>query len=230
MSLFLRFNRYQVNARVIVEESWVVASSNLGYSEDLLSAAVRTDTRGIHALDDREEYRWDKLPPTTPLTDQQAQLCPPSVFCVVIATGQRCIVSVNTLKAVDWNDKAMKGLVLDGRKKKLLTGLVKQHSKNKERHHSDLIQNKGRGPVIILHGPSGVGKTLTAESIAESVKKPLLSMSIGSLISDEDHMEDSLIKTLAKANRWDAILLMDEADSTGSSILRGPKAEQHCFK
>lgn len=32
---------------------------------------------------------------------------------------------------------------------------------------ADFVQNKGEGQIFLLHGPSGVGKTYTAESIAE---------------------------------------------------------------
>jgi len=32
---------------------------------------------------------------------------------------------------------------------------------------ADFVQSKGEGQIFLLHGPSGVGKTYTAECIAE---------------------------------------------------------------
>jgi ATP-dependent Lon protease len=37
----------------------------------------------------------------------------------------------------------------------------------------DVMEGKGEGAIFLLHGPPGVGKTLTAEAIAELLHKPL---------------------------------------------------------
>lgn len=42
----------------------------------------------------------------------------------------------------------------------------KRHS-NEKSWRADFIQNKGEGQIFLLHGPSGVGKTYTAECIAQ---------------------------------------------------------------
>lgn len=57
-----------------------------------------------------------------------------------------------------------------------------------------------------------VGKTLTAESIAEAVRKPLLSLSIGDMVWDESRLQEKLELEFKRATDWDAILLLDEAD------------------
>ena len=38
---------------------------------------------------------------------------------------------------------------------------------------ADIIEGKGNGLIILLHGGPGTGKTLTAESVAELAEKPL---------------------------------------------------------
>ena len=63
----------------------------------------------------------------------------------------------------------------------------------------------------MLHGPPGVGKTLTAETVAEYTQKPLYPINIGELTSEESIVE-KLQKHFSRASRWDAVLLLDEAD------------------
>jgi AAA+ superfamily predicted ATPase len=76
----------------------------------------------------------------------------------------------------------------------------------------DIIENKGRGLTIVLHGPPGVGKTLTAECIAEYAKKPIIPLSVGNLVAVQDSIEERLTEAFANATRLGAILLLDEAD------------------
>ncbi len=56
-----------------------------------------------------------------------------------------------------------------------------------------------------------MGKTLTAEVIAEYTKKPLYTINIGELIS-EINIVSKLQWHFSTASRWDAVLLIDEAD------------------
>lgn len=76
----------------------------------------------------------------------------------------------------------------------------------------DVIEGKGRGIIILLCGPPGVGKTLTAESVAEEMKVPLYMMSAGDLGLDPRSVESKLQGILDMCTRWNAILLLDEAD------------------
>jgi AAA+ superfamily predicted ATPase len=63
----------------------------------------------------------------------------------------------------------------------------------------------------VLHGPPGVGKTLTAETIAEYTQKPLYPLNVGELTAQKDVVEH-LQKAFNRASSWDAVLLLDEAD------------------
>jgi AAA+ superfamily predicted ATPase len=57
-----------------------------------------------------------------------------------------------------------------------------------------------------------VGKTLTAECVAEALRKPLISLSIGDLVWDESRLQGRLKAEFKRSIDWDAILLLDEAD------------------
>lgn len=93
---------------------------------------------------------------------------------------------------------------------------------------ADFIPNKGEGQIFLLHGPPGVGKTYTAECIAEFTSRPLLALTcadIGmqsmlqcqnlnwsSIGTDEMKMENNLGQWFALAETWGAVMLIDEAD------------------
>merc|ERR1712054_363710 len=76
----------------------------------------------------------------------------------------------------------------------------------------DIIDEKGGGCVFLLHGPPGVGKTLTAEATAERLERPLYSITVGELGSSVESMEARLKFVLELTRIWDAVLLIDECD------------------
>ena len=63
-----------------------------------------------------------------------------------------------------------------------------------------------------MHGKSGVGKTTTAECVAELTQRPLLSITCGELGVDTEVVEERLGRWLKRAELWGTILLIDEAD------------------
>jgi len=90
---------------------------------------------------------------------------------------------------------------------------------------TDIISGKGGGVIFLLHGPPGVGKTLTAEAIAEFLHCPLYSVSVGELGTSTEQLEHQLQDILELASIWSAVTLIDEADifleaRTNSDILR----------
>jgi SpoVK/Ycf46/Vps4 family AAA+-type ATPase len=72
----------------------------------------------------------------------------------------------------------------------------------------DLVEGKGKGLVILLHGPPGVGKTLTAETLARATGKPLLSVSTAEIGIEPIQAERNFTDIFEDASRWKAILLM----------------------
>ena len=73
-------------------------------------------------------------------------------------------VKVSQLGPVNFRDDAFKKLVIKGKYKTVVKAMVRSYLDN-EATSRDLIQGKGRGLVVLLHGSPGTGKTLTAGMI-----------------------------------------------------------------
>jgi hypothetical protein len=76
----------------------------------------------------------------------------------------------------------------------------------------DVVAGKSGGTTVLCAGPPGVGKTLTAEVYAEIVRRPLYRVHSGQLGLNVATMETALKDVLLRAQRWGAVLLIDEAD------------------
>jgi hypothetical protein len=77
---------------------------------------------------------------------------------------------------------------------------------------ADVVAGKGGGSVVLCTGGPGLGKTLTAEIYSEVSAKPLYTVQCSQLGTEPDEIEGNLLKCMARAERWGAILLLDEAD------------------
>ncbi|CAB4435249.1 unnamed protein product [Rhizophagus irregularis] len=116
-------------------------------------------------------------------------------------------IYIDELSDITFDDDAFDQLVMDPIKKELISSLVKSDHKG-----LDIISGKGGGCIFLLHGPPGVGKTLTAEAISESLHRPLHSVSVGELGATATELEKKLNEILDVANIWNAVILIDEAD------------------
>ena len=76
----------------------------------------------------------------------------------------------------------------------------------------DIVAGKSGGTTVLCAGPPGVGKTLTAEVYAEIVGRPLYRVHSGQLGLNVAAMESALKDALTRAQRWGAVMLIDEAD------------------
>lgn len=98
-------------------------------------------------------------------------------------------------------------LVLPDEERELINMLVAHKGGFK-----DIIGKKGGGAIVLCCGIPGVGKTLTSEVYAEVMSKALYSVQCSQLGTDEEELEKSLLQVFARAERWGAILLLDECD------------------
>ncbi|KAK8047867.1 hypothetical protein PG996_015931, partial [Apiospora saccharicola] len=214
-----RVENRNMNARVVIDHSgWTQFRGNgvLRRMTTMLEfyASANEDREAPVSVAGLEDVPGvpDSAPKSEPFTDFQAQLCPSELYCCMTRTTVWYSVTIANLTPVEWQKDAIDGLVIAHDTKQTLCDLVEEHKRGSFAGSlSDFIANKGQALVLVLHGPPGVGKTLTAEAIAEYTERPLFSVNIGEL-SKEKEVVVRLEKIFELAVRWDAVLLIDEAD------------------
>lgn len=61
-----------------------------------------------------------------------------------------------------------------------------------DRSSTSLVRGKGKGVIILVHGVPGVGKSSTAECVAEYTERPLFSITCGMYLKDSCNKLDLL--------------------------------------
>jgi hypothetical protein len=145
-------------------------------------------------------------------TDQELLIASPVVLGYTLSEKLWLEFSLSGISDIQWNSEAFDSLVLEQRYKQNLKGLVTSHRFDAAKTIDDVIQGKGKGLNVVLHGPPGVGKTLTAESIADYLECPLYIVSAGELGTNSRALEADLNRIMDICHSWGAILLLDEAD------------------
>ncbi|KAI0115110.1 P-loop containing nucleoside triphosphate hydrolase protein [Daldinia grandis] len=118
---------------------------------------------------------------------------------------------IDNISPIKWDADCFDNLVLDPATKKTVQAVVSTHSSRRDAF-DDIVKGKGQGLVCVLHGPPGVGKTLTAECVAEYVKRPLYMISSGDLGAESGNLDRNLSRIMDLASTWKAVLLIDESD------------------
>ncbi|KAL7921508.1 P-loop containing nucleoside triphosphate hydrolase protein [Trichoderma austrokoningii] len=119
-------------------------------------------------------------------------------------------LNVDRIREVCWNKSAFSNLVADPETKELVQALVT--NKVAAEKGTDLMQNKGNGLIMLLHGGPGTGKTFTAESVAEMAEKPLYPVTCGDIGIKPEDVEKYLESVFHLGKIWGCVVLLDEAE------------------
>ncbi|SPO04177.1 uncharacterized protein DNG_06860 [Cephalotrichum gorgonifer] len=173
------------------------------------------------------------------LTDHQYFLCDREVESFVFKTRSWELLDVDGFQEPSFDSAHFERLVMKPSTKEFIKNLTQMYMRESSRsstreelaikkitqvHKSptlrkadttwsaDFVEGKGEGLTILLHGRPGVGKTYTAECIADYTERPLLSLTCSDIGVDPKDIEQNLLKWFKLAERWGAIILIDEAD------------------
>lgn len=121
---------------------------------------------------------------------------------------QFAIIHVSNMKPYLYEPEIGKKIVLPVDHRKLIDTLVTGTVKRMD----DIVKGKALGIIVLCTGKPGTGKTLTAEVYSEVARRPLYTVQCSQLGTSPENLEKNLFTVLERANRWGAILLLDEAD------------------
>ncbi|KAF3760466.1 hypothetical protein M406DRAFT_47189 [Cryphonectria parasitica EP155] len=181
---------------------------------------IMIDCKTYHRLDANDTiwvYSFGKDHPVDELTEEDLLLASAMVRGYSMTAKRFLEFSIDNVSEITWNPQCFDQLVLDATTKKTVQALVYTHSQRglnpaAEDGFDDIVKGKGQGLVCVLHGPPGVGKTLTAECVAEYVKRPLFMVSSGDLGVTSEELDKQLTEIMDMTSTWRAVLLIDEAD------------------
>ncbi|KFY59939.1 hypothetical protein V496_05480 [Pseudogymnoascus sp. VKM F-4515 (FW-2607)] len=154
------------------------------------------------------------------LTPHQYFLLPPKIWAFIFKTRTWEELHVKSLQEPKFEQDMIDKLVMDAARIKILKALASSYIRE-DKHgvkstlppwSADFIQGKGQGQIILLHGRPGVGKTCTAECIAEYTKRPLMVLTSSDIGANPEKIEHILSDRFKTASTWGAVLLIDEAD------------------
>ncbi len=201
-------------------------------SHVVVDVLMESDSRsGSHRRGHRDSaqvnlYRWHKqnLRYFSPSEDElvrfmeadedteEAPVCQvpvhPLVPCFDLTRHTRLRVHVNNLNEYKYDRGLANNLVIPERDRQMINLLVNKSSNT----FQDVVSGKGSSLNILSEGLPGTGKTVSAEVFAEFKERPLYSIQCSQLGMQPDEVEKNLSVILSRANRWNAILLLDEAD------------------
>lgn len=200
------------------DQSWWRSSSNINLDKGGNPSNVVIDifresdeeSRGRSKRDhNADEYYWARRSPMKDGEEMIAHELPihPNLVIFTLRKQTRLRVHIDQLTEYIYNPALGQDLILPNDAQKLVETLANYKGGSK-----DIIGNKGGGAIVMCSGIPGTGKTLTSEVYAEVMERPLYSVQCSQLGTNPDELEEALLKIFARAQRWQAILLLDEAD------------------
>ncbi|RYN29650.1 hypothetical protein AA0115_g5269 [Alternaria tenuissima] len=204
-------------------------TDRLSSDHEELEKLSTTGLTNLRYMVDMEAYRLmhgrdDELPRQSELTEDVlrndeipegpfALLLPATIIGYGFHNKKWSVLLVEHIQDIKWNSGVFDDrLVLEESKKELVKALVMVHNKKSREIQTDFMDGKGNGLIMLLHGEPGTGKTLTAESIAEFVQRPLYRVTCGDIGSDPESVQKYLEASLYIGSTWDCVVLLDEAD------------------
>ncbi|KAI1130703.1 hypothetical protein F5Y10DRAFT_235014 [Nemania abortiva] len=154
------------------------------------------------------------------LDDEDLMLLPNGVHGFVLRNRQWVTLRVTDVSKVQFPN-SFDDLMLPEKHKASIQALVRVHENTVTKTGNapkaigssiDLVKGKGAGLILLLHGEPGVGKTSTAECVADHTERPLFPITCGDIGETAMEVEKNLDYNFLMAHKWGCVLLLDEAD------------------
>ncbi|KAK3318705.1 hypothetical protein B0H66DRAFT_248120 [Apodospora peruviana] len=153
------------------------------------------------------------------ISEDERVILPHCIHGFVLRSRQWVTLRTADLSEVKFENE-FDDLILPEKHKRTVQALVQTHESARTKSAGsatvasalDLVKGKGAGLILLLHGEPGVGKTLTAECVADVTKRPLYPITCGDIGETAMEVEKNLQYNFKLAHKWGCVLLLDEAD------------------
>lgn len=151
--------------------------------------------------------------------DDDKMLLPNEILGFIFRSRKWATFDIDLLEEVSYKD-GWDSLVIPDSHKTTVLALVNNHAHTSQTNKKvtsthvsmDLVRGKGNGLIILLHGEPGVGKTSTAECVADHTKRPLFAVTCGDIGDTAESVEANLETNFQLAHKWGCVMLLDEAE------------------
>ncbi|KAF6809747.1 AAA family ATPase [Colletotrichum musicola] len=205
------------------QAQWCIHSGEGCCGGDVIHKDLEIDEMKAQSFNKKEAQSFGPLREED-LSDEDLMLMHHYVYAFVLRSRQWVTVLTEDLHDVVF-ENSFDDLVLPDSHGATVRALVETHENSRASPRSsssqptmnigsalDIVKGKGAGLIILLHGPPGVGKTSTAECVADDTKRPLFPITCGDIGETAAEVERNLQYNFRLADKWGCVLLLDEAD------------------
>ncbi|WP_445716531.1 AAA family ATPase [Flavobacterium sp.] len=132
----------------------------------------------------------------------------PLIRCFSLELKQYFYIDVDEICPYEFKTINLNELVINPNNKLLISKIFNTYLFEE----NDIIEYKGNGIIVLAWGEPGTGKTLTSEIYSENNRRPLYILRIDELGTSLESIEKNLSIVLDRIQKWNAVLLLDEAE------------------
>ncbi|KAH8751644.1 hypothetical protein F5883DRAFT_577668 [Diaporthe sp. PMI_573] len=162
----------------------------------------------------QHDMTWDNL------DDKNLLICSATAYAYILHLRHFAEVPVDHIRDIEWNEStSFEHDVMLGEKEKTAITAVAEQALGESQSGKEYT-----GHFVVFYGGPGVGKTLTANVLAEQHKAPMFLFSPAQHENNAESLELFVDIIFQLCSRWKAVLLMDEGDVYLSKRFAGHSA------
>lgn len=208
-----KYRKYTENPNYCACNGFGYTFGFLGDSRNLINGRIMIDIENFREMnasldDDWYDGIYDDDAKIVNITAENAWMCSPVVYGFYFDDKVWCRMKIENISDIVFAENSFNELMIKDTHKDIIIAAL-----TNDMPSLDSISGKGNGKIFLLYGAAGTGKTMTAESVAEYLKKPLYFVSVGELGTDPKRLENNLSRIMKIASSWNAVVLFDEVDA-----------------